>query len=175
VAEADSATVTEAVQGVRAELPAVPLTVDGSVKITCRSTEYLLVFAEAFRTTRTLRTIRSRSSLPLVLLKKGLSLERFTLANYFFTQPSSTPETAVLLGTRPSGALVYAGSIQVTDAGFEFTPKSVASRYAPAVDLEGIYDPRKRLFEFSRALVSVQIADQETAAPTPKKVVFKAG
>lgn len=174
IEQPDSDTVTTAIQEVQAELPAVPLTVDGAAKLTCRSTELLLVFSEAFRTTRSTRTIRTRSALPMVLLKKGLSLERFGLAQYFFTQPSETPDSVEILGTRPSGALTYAGKVKVSDAGFDFTLKSVDTKYAPAIDLEGRYNPRTRSFEFSRALSSTQVAaSQEKRAVTPSKVAFK--
>ena len=175
VTKADPDTVAEAVQDVKNELPAVPLAVQGAVTLTCRSMELLLVVAEAFRLTRPARTIRTRSALPLVLLKKGLSLERFALANYFFTQPSKTPGTVELIGTRPSGALTYAGKVKVTDDGFAFVLKSVDSRYAPAIDLEGIYNPRKRSFEFSRALASTRVVGQENRATIPSKVNFSIG
>ena len=104
-----------------------------------------------------------------MLLKKGLSLDRYILEGYFFTQPSEGRDEVVLLGTRPGGELTYAGRVRVTQRELTFTLRSVETRYAPAIDVEGRYDPRKRSWEFTKALTSAQVAAKERKVGTPRR------
>jgi hypothetical protein len=65
--------------------------------------------------------IGQRAALPIMLLKKGLALDRYILEQYFFPQPSKDSKEVVLLGMRPRGDLTYAGRIQITEGGFNFS------------------------------------------------------
>ncbi len=169
-ARADAETMREALEQVKKHLPAVPLAEEGAaVKLTCRSIELLLVFTEELREPKSLETIRYRSALPLVLLKTGLSLERYFLEQYFFTQPAGDREGVALLGVRPRGELTYAGKTQISEKGFTFTLKSVDTRYAPAIEVEGRYDPDERSWEFTKAVTSTRVAGRESTAGTPRR------
>lgn len=170
VAKTDRQTLTQATKDVRKNLPAVPLAEATAMKLTCRAAELLLVFTQEFRRRNSLETIRNRSALPLVLLKKGLSLDRYFLEGYFFTQPSDGRNEVTLLGTRPGGELIYAGKVQVSEKGFNFTLKSVDTRYSPAIDVEGLYDPSKRSWVFTKADTSTKVVAKERAAGVPRKV-----
>jgi len=169
-ASAKTETVRLASQHVRKDLPAIPLLPAGAASLTCRASELLLVFNEEFKAPGSLRTIAQRSAIPLVLLKKGLSLDRYILEQYFFTQPSKDKQEVVLLGLRPSGDLTYAGRVQITESGFNFSLGAVDTRYAPAIEVEGSYDPSKRTWQFSKALTSLNVATRRDPAVTPRKV-----
>jgi len=168
-ASAKVETLREAFKHVRKDLPAIPLAEVGAIKLTCRSTELLLVFTEEFGQMKSLESIRNRSALFLVLLKKGLSLQRYFLEQYFFTQPSKGREGVALLGTRPGGELTQAGRIRPSGKGFTFTLRSLDSRYAPALEVEGRFDLDKRSFEFTKAVSSTKVAARDNKAGTPRR------
>jgi len=169
-AKAKAEIVRLASQHVRKDLPAIPLLPTGAASLTCRTSELLLVFNEEFKAPRSLRTIAQRAAMPLVLLMKGLSLDRYILVQYFFTQPSKDSQEVVLLGMRPRGDLTYAGRVQITESGFNFSLGAVDTRYAPAIEVEGSYDPNKRTWQFSKALTSLTVATRQNPAVTPRKV-----
>jgi len=174
-ARAETETVREALEQVKKHLPAVPLAEEGAVRLTCRSIELLLVFTEEFREPKSLETIREQSALPLVLLKKGLSLESYFLEQYFFTQPAKDREGVALLGVRPRGDLTYTGNIQISEKRFTFTLNSVDSRYAAAIEVEGHYDPDEQSTEFTKAVTSRRVAGRENTAGTPRRAPARFG
>jgi hypothetical protein len=162
-------TVRLANEQVRKDLPAIPLAQTGAVSLSCRTNELILAFHDEFRQAKALRTILQRPSLPMVLLKRGLSLDRFILEGYFFTQPSKDSREVVLLGVRPSGELTYAGKIQITEGEFTFSLSAVDTRYAPAIEVEGSYDTNKRAWNFSKAVTSLNVAARQNQPETPRK------
>jgi len=163
------ATIRKALKDVKKHLPTISLAEEGAVALACRSNEKLIVFTDEFHRREVLETIRERSALPLVKLKNGLSLERYFLDTYFFTQPSEDREEVTLLGVRPTGELTYAGGIQITDEGFNFILRSVGSRYASAIQVEGRYAPDGRAWEFTQAVTSTKVAARENVARTPRR------
>ncbi len=154
---------------VRKDLPAIPLANRGAMRLRCQNNELLLVFTNDFRQAQALRTLSQRSALPLVLLKKGYSLDRYILQQYFFTQPSKDSKEISVLGVRPRGDLTYLGKIQMTDRDFIFSLGSVETRYSPAIEVEGRFDPSKKTWQFSKALSSVNVAARKEQALTPRK------
>jgi len=169
VTTGEASVVREAIRDVEASLPALPLSQEGAASLTCRSVALLLVFTEEFQRPGALDAIRDRSAVPLVVLKKGLSLGNYFLEQYMFTQPIGAGDQVALLGARPSGELTYAGKIQISSAGFTFTLNSVDTRYAPAIDLEGRYKSSQRQFDFEKALSSTTVAARQSRAQTPSK------
>lgn len=169
-AKAKAGIVRLASEHVKKDLPAIPLAQRGAVRLTCRKNELLLVFTNDFKWARALRTIGQRSALPLVLLKKNLSLDRYILQQYFFTQPSKDSREIALLGVRPRGDLTYTGKILITRNGFIFSLGSVKTRYAPEIEVEGRYNPGRQIWQFSKAMTSVNVAAREDRALTPRKV-----
>lgn len=161
--------VQEALQIAGETIPAVALTEEGAIRLACGSDELLLLFADELRQPGSLEALRTRSALPLVLLRKGLSLDRYFLEQYFFTQPAEGDGRMALLGVRPGGELTYAGRIQVSVEGFRFTLRSVDSRYVPAIEVEGHYDTAKRLLELTKTIASSRVAARERLARTPLK------
>lgn len=172
---ADPETLRRAIAQAQKDLPAVPLAPDRGVKLTCRTTELLLLMAAEFQEPATLRTIRERPALPLVLLKRGLSLDRWSLDRYLFTHPSKGGSHVALLGTRPSGELTYAGSAQATEKGFSFSLRSVDTRYAAAIEVEGRYDPEQRSLELTKAISSTEIAAKTRKPRQPQRATPIAG
>lgn len=170
VENASQAELEEVTRDTRKQLPAISLTTRNAMKLTCRNTDLFLVFSDVIRNVRSIRTMRNRNALPVVLIKKGLSLDGHVLQNYFFTHPAKDDDRIVLLGTRPSGDLTYAGYMQISEDEIAFSLKSVDTRYAPAVDLEGRYDLGKRALSFTKALTSAGVAAREHTAAAPRKV-----
>lgn len=168
---AESEAVQEALQVVERAVPGVAITGEGAVRLTCQGNELLLLFADETWQPGSLGALTTRSALPFVLLKKGLSLNRYFLEQYFFTQPATDGGDVVLLGVRPSGQLTYVGRVQVSADGFHFTLKSVDSPYAPAIDVEGRYDPIARSLELTKAIASRRIAAKERGAGTPRRAL----
>ena len=166
---ADPETLRRAIAQAQKDLPAVPLAPDRGVKLTCRTTELLLLMAAEFQEPATLRTIRERPALPLVLLKRGLSLDRWSLDRYLFTHPSKGGRQVALLGTRPSGELTYAGIAQASEQGFSFSLRSVDTRYAAAIEVEGRYDPEQRSLELTKAISSTEIAAKTRKPRQPQR------
>ena len=165
-AAAEPALMQTAIREARPSVPAIPLAEDGAVQIQCGGEELLLAFAAEFREASALATLADQNAVPLVLLKKAYCPERYYLDEYFFTQPARGG--LALLGLRPGGHLVYAGTIRDGEEGRTFSVRSVASRYAAAVDIEGYYDPATGSLTFSKTLASTTVAAREPAA-TPTK------
>jgi hypothetical protein len=165
----DRETLTRAITQAKKDLPAVPLASDRGVKLTCRSTELLLLMAAEFVEPPALKTILERPALPLVLLKRGLSLDRWSLDRYLFTHPSKGGKQAALLGTRPSGELTYAGIVQPSERGFSFSLKTVDTRYAAAIEVEGSYDVEKRELELTKATSDEEIAARRRKPFQPQR------
>lgn len=170
VGKASQAELRRALGQVESDLPAIPLAQAGAARLTCRGSELLLVLSKGFLQASALATLRERNALPLVLLKSGLSLDRYILEGYFFTQPLRGGKRVALLGARPGGELTYAGSVESGEGGFAFTLRSLDTRYAPAIDVEGRYDPDKRTWEFSKAITSVEVASRKSPVLTPQRV-----
>ena len=167
--EAKPETVRRALEDVKEDFPTISLAEGGAVTLAGRSTEFLIVFTDEFQQGEQLETIRERSALPLVKLKNGLSLERYFLDTYFFTQPSEGQEEVALLGVRPRGELTYAGGVQIAEEGYNFRLESVNTRYASAIQVEGRYNPDERSWEFTRAVTSTNVAAGEGVARTPRR------
>jgi hypothetical protein len=165
----DPETLRKAITQAKKDLPAVPLAADRGVKLTCRSTVLLLLVAAEFQEPAALRTVLERPALPLVLLKRGLSLDRWFLDRYLFTHPSKGGKQAALLGTRPSGELTYAGIAQASEIGFSFSLRSVDTRYAAAIDVEGRYDPEQRSLELTKAISDTKVAARRRKPLQPQR------
>lgn len=163
-------TVREAIRDVQRRLPAIQLAEQGALQLLCRSAELLLLFTEEFVSSNALQTIFNRNALPLVLLRKGLSLERYSLSQYLFTQPSQDRKKAIVLATRPSGELSYAGKIQLSKNGAAFVVKSVESRYASKIEVQGQYHAGRRAFKFSKIIAGTTVAAIDKPADTPRRV-----
>ena len=169
---ADSAQLKKFYKQVKHQLPAIPLSDKGALQITCRSTEFLLIFNQNFQQKREVATLRSSNALPTVFLKRGHCPERYFLVNYFFTHPSDKKDELILIGTRPSGALSYSGTVKMSDDEYKFAIKTVKSRYTAALEIEGSYNIKTRKYTFKKALGQITIDRKLNPAGTPKKVVI---
>lgn len=128
-----------AMEEARRDLPAVPLATEGALQLDCRDDKLLLLFTDEFWRPEGQRTLRERDALFMVVLKYADSLDRHFLENYIFTHRLKGREDVTLLGTRPGGVLTYAGRVDILPDGLHLAVKSVASRYAPAIDAAGRY------------------------------------
>lgn len=170
IAKAEPEMAAKALKDTMKDLPAITLIGDGAAKLGCRSFEMMLVPTDVFQNLESLLTIRSKSALPIVLFKTGLGSGNYFLDTYFFTQPSNGPDKIEIIGMRPMGELVYAGKGSVSSYGVDFRLKSVSTRYAPAVDIEGRYDPRNRSWEIIKAISSTRVAAKEGTAQIPRRI-----
>lgn len=75
-------------------------------------------------------------------------------------------EEVALLGTRPGGELTYAGHLKISPEGFSLSVKSVASRYAPAVDVTAHY---KGSWRVEKTITSTTVSAGKTAARLPRQ------
>ena len=169
VTNAEPGAMADALTEIESDLPTLSLAVEGAARLSCRSTELFLVFIKEFEPTGTLETIKERSALPLVILRNDLSIGTFFIDQFLFTQPADANGNVALLGTRPNGELTCAGTIQVSDREFTFNLRSVDTRYAPAIDVEGSYDSVQKEFRFSKAYTSTRIAAKENRPQPPQK------
>ncbi len=168
---ADPTQLNKIYEQVKHQLPAIPLTNKGALQITCRSTEFLLIFNQNFQSKRDLATLLSSNALPIVLLKKGYCPERYFLVNYFFTHLSDKQDELILIGTRPSGVLSYSGTVKTLDDESIFVIKAVKSRYTAALDIEGSYNIKTQKYTFKKALGQITIDRKLSPTGIPKKAV----
>lgn len=159
---------SEAFRQVKEDLPAFTLAEEGATKLSWSSVEMLLVFTDKFHEPELLESLRDKSAIPIVLLKKAHSLGRYFLSEYFFTHPSEDHKEVMVLGIRPSGKLTYAGKMQILQEGFVLQLRSIDSLQLPAIELDGKYEPRQRSFDFSRAVSSTKV-EARKMAHTPQK------
>ncbi len=165
---AEEAAVRKALQEV--ELPGLPLARDGAAEIGCDGTTLLFVFTEEFSDPGSLGSLREKIALPFVLLKRGSALGRYFLDAYFLTQPFGEGGEVALLGTRPEGTLVYGGKAWRVEGGFGFILRSLKSRYVPAIEIEGRFDPERKSWEFDKAVTEPRGTEKRPAG-VPGKVV----
>lgn len=160
--------VREALQEARKDIPALAMTEEGALRVTCQGNELLVVFNAD-------QAEEGQSALPAVLLKKGLSLDRYFLEQYFFTQPAEGGGETVVLGVRPGGQLTFAGSIRESAEGLRFSVRSLDSPYVPAIEVEGLYHPADGAVELTRAISSPRIAARENLPGTPRRATPRFG
>lgn len=169
---ADTSQLKKIYEQVKHQLPAVPLSDKGALQITCRSTEFLLIFNQKFQSKSEFATLHSSNALPMIYLKKGYCPDRYFLVNYFFTHPSDERDELILTGTRPSGALSYSGTVKISDDEYEFAIKAVKSRYTAPLDIEGSYNFKTRKYTFKKALGQITIDRKQSPASIPKKALM---
>ena len=58
----------------------------------------------------------------------------------------------VLLGTRPTGELTFAGTIVPSEEGVHFTVRSVDTPLVAAIEAEGSYNTTKKSLKLTRAV-----------------------
>lgn len=167
VSKAEAPTIKEAVSQARKDLPAISVSDEGAMKVTCRAMEYLLVFTDGFNQPEKLATLMQRNALPLVVLKTGLSEGRYFLDGYLFTHPSPGREV-MLVATRPKGDLTLVGRVEISDDKGSFNLNAIESPFTPAVEISGVYDARNRSWEFEKTVTSTTIAAREGAV-LPRK------
>lgn len=168
--KAEAEIVAKALKDAKEELPAFTLIDDGAEKLGCRSFNMMLVPTDVLQKPESLLTIRSQSALPVVLLKTGLGSDNYFLDTYFFTHPSNNPGEIEIIGMRPGGELVYAGKGSISSNGLDFRLKSVNTRYAPAIDVEGRYDPNNMSWKITKAISSTRVAAGEGSAHIPHRI-----
>ena len=169
----DVSAVRELQQSLQGHLPALSLAEEGAIVLRCRSYRFFLVFTEAFSQSQALQSLTDQKALPLVLINQGLALDEPTLGQYLFTQPTGDGQTMTVLGTRPSGAVTYLGKGTVSKDALTFSLKSVATRYAPAIGVEGSYRFSSHTWEFSRRMTSQSVAAQRSVS-IPRRAVARA-
>ena len=167
VSKAEAATLGKAVLQARKDLPAIALSDEGAMRVTCRNIEYLLVFTDRFDQQETLLSLRNANAVPLVLLKTGLSEGGYFLDRYLFTQPAANGEV-MLLGMRPKGDLTLVGGAEISDRKVAFRLNAIESPLTPAVEISGEYDQGNRSWQFTRTLTSTTIAAPRNAV-VPRK------
>jgi hypothetical protein len=169
IAKVEPKEMREAFKFITNDLPAIPLAAEGAIKLTWQSVELLMAFTYRFHEPESLKSIMDRNALPLVLLMKADSLDRYFLSDYFFTNPSKNHKEVVILGTNPQGHLAYSGKIRCSGETFEFELKSVDSLYLPVVELEAQYDPTVRSFNFTKAISGTKVCARKTKPLVPSK------
>ena len=176
VREPEPARLRKAIEEARRDLPAVTLATEGARELDCRGTVRLVLFTDEFWRPEAQRSLRERDALFMVVLKYAPSPGRHFLENYFFTHPLRGREEVTLLGTRPGGVLTYAGRVDVLPDGFHLTVKSVASRYAPAIDVSARYTGE---WKVERAItgttISAGTAGLKRPVPAPRPSRLRRG
>lgn len=172
---ADPRTVRQALADVRGELPAVPLSAEGALRLVCGGRELLVVFAEGFHRPEGLASLRERSGLPVVLLANGLSLERWFLEQYLFAHPAREGGEVELAGARGTGEQGFAGRVRLTEEGAAFWVRAPAARYLPAIEVEGRYDPAGGSLELTRAVSGTRVVQRGESARVPRPAAPRLG
>lgn len=167
VSQAATATIRKAVLQAKKDVPAIPLSDAGAMRVTCRDIEYLVVFTDRFDQPETLLSLRNGNAVPLVLLKTGLSEGGYFLDRYLFTQPSANGEV-MLLGMRPKGDLTLVGGAEISVGKVSFRLNAIESPLTPAVEISGEYDFGIRSWRFTRTLTSTTVAAPKGAV-VPRK------
>lgn len=167
--------VKKALEDVRHDLPGLTLAESGAVRLVCSTSELILALTEEFQGSEGWQSLKERSALPFVMLKGGYSLDRYLLDTYFFVHPVEGGKELALLGTRPSGHVTYAGSMSPSGKSFVFTLRSLATRYAPAIEVEGRYLPGRHSLAVTKAITSGRAAVAENQIGTPRRVTQPQG
>jgi hypothetical protein len=165
----DAETLKNALSRMRSGLPELAEPPAAAVKLTCDRTELLLLVTAEFASPAAWATLRERPALPLILLQKDEVMGSYFLAGYMFTQPSRSRNQIEVLGTRPTGRLIYAGKAQPSPKGLSFSLRAVNSRYVGAIDVAGEYDATQRTFSFSRALANTFPVPGQQKSAQPQK------
>jgi hypothetical protein len=171
ISQARPKSLAAAIHGIREELPGIDLSEESALTLTCQTNELLLAFVKGFDAPDAIQSLRERSAMPLVLLKKANSLEYYALDTIFLTQPMEFKDEVALLGIRPSGELIYSGRVEFSEQQTLFRLRSLASRSSPAVELDGFYDARTGSLEITRAISSPRLARDLQTKKIPQRAV----
>lgn len=166
VAVEDETRRREAVAEAALHQPWLQLSPSGGVLLECQGARVLVAFTKPFADADALRSLASRDAQPIVILQTGLSNQRFAVAQFILTHPH---EGAVaLLGTRPGGAPTYAGTARLDGDEITFSLRSIATRYAAAIEFAGSCTLKTSMLQLTRHKSSRQVADPSLPARRPQ-------
>jgi len=153
----------------RRELPAIPVSGEGALQLSCGDDRFLIVFNRDVHRRKTVSPLGSRSAVPAVVLKRSPSLDRFYVYEYLLTHPAAE-NRLLLFAVRPTGVLAHFGEVQLEPTAAHFQVGTVEMPYSPPVTIEGSYDHEARRLAFSLALVQRDFERTQRPAATPSKL-----
>jgi hypothetical protein len=133
------------------ELPAIPTASRGVVSLHCGDERLLLVPNRMLEEADALQQILRRPAIPAALMKWADSLDHWYVQRYLFSHPVSSSRVE-LIGTSPTGTVVYAGEAVREGEAMRFTLQALDTPLSPPVLVTGAYEAHRGRLSLDEAL-----------------------
>ena len=149
--ELDESKLADALPSIRRELPALPVVRRSGVRFVCGNSEHWILLHEEVARASTVGKVKRQPMIIGAILKFRACSDRYSLDEYLFTNGGERDRVA-LIGVRPSGVIVHAGAVALTERSAEFELRSCNPPYSQPIDLRGHFEATDGRLSFSRAL-----------------------
>jgi hypothetical protein len=159
----------ETVDELQPEIPAISISSEGAFELTCDGGRFRVLFTREVHQGKMLETFERRSGVLAVVAEYSESLHRYSLSEYILAHPQRGGNLEVF-GSRPTGALLHYGEVQLDEATATFRIRSVDSPFTPAAVMDGSIDRIGRQPRFTQALVAREDTRRRNQSIAPKRL-----
>ncbi len=150
-------------------VPADGLDAESGLRFVCGASEHWILLAKKVVRAETLAKVLSRPLVVGAILKYRVCSDRYTLDEYLLGN-GDRDQGSTILGVRPSGSVVHAGTARIEGSSARFELGSAIGPYARPVRLEGRFDQTQRHLAFGMALIGdVEPGAEGVSRPRPRR------
>jgi hypothetical protein len=164
----DPPTLRGVIPELRRELPAIEISENDAVQISCDTEQFWLIFNQDINQAAALPLIRQRNAVLAVLMQKAPCVGDFFIYEYLLTQPNEQGN-ALVFGIRPTGTMVHFGQLELSGES-SFQLRALNTVYSPAIDIVGQYSLETHQLTFTRAQVRTSFDPMQVRPATPQKL-----
>ncbi len=149
------------------ELPGIPVSPRGSLRVKCRQEHLWLVLTEEVEGSAATKRVAQGSAVVAVLLKESHCPDSWYVYEYFLSHPRSAI-SADLFGVRPSGDLSHFGTIEIDEADAALRLQSINTPRLPAVSFQASYRGRDGKLTIEEARVATSLLRDQKRPRQPR-------
>lgn len=150
----------------RRELPAIPVSIESALQVTCAGEELLLLPTRQLHGTTDPEQFRRRNLVVAAVLKR-YSAGFWELYEYVLAHPSL--EGVELIGVKPTGVITHSGQARVEAGRAEFRLETVNTIGNVPIEVSGSYLLSENRIDFTRAVANAGFAPEQKRPRTPQK------
>ena len=149
------------------ELPGIPVSKRGSLRLRCRQEHLWLVFGAEVEGAAATARVATGPAVVAVLLKESQCPDSWYVYEYFLSHPRAN-DKADLFGVRPTGEISHVGEIDLDGVDAAVRVRTVNSPRQPAIRLEAEYSGRDGLLTVKEAAVATRRVDDQKPPSAPR-------
>jgi hypothetical protein len=154
-----------ALPSIRRQLPTLPVNRKSGLRFLCGNSEHWILLHETVTGPSAANVIRRQPMVVGAILKYRACSDQYSLDEYLFTNGGGE-DSVVMVGVRPSGIIVHAGVVKVSEGSVRFEVRSSNPPYARPMDLRGHFEAVDGRLAFSRALIGTLRHAPQVSVPT---------